>query len=125
MVNNTFLRTIFTALHDCLKLFKEQNYLLRKRHANYSFYRAVADPGFPGQGGKASTPEFWAKTYYLARFCQKLHEIERNWIWGRGEITNSYSWKYAVGKVSLQVASIYLNFVLNSTMVYDVHGLKY
>ena len=25
------------------------------------------------------TPDFEAKTYYLARFCRKLHENERNW----------------------------------------------
>ena len=39
--------------------------------------RSVADPGFP----RRRTPirEIGAKTYYLALFCRKLNENERNW----------------------------------------------
>ena len=39
-------------------------------------YLAVADPGFP-RGGGANSPG--AQTYDLAKFSQKLHEIERIW----------------------------------------------
>ena len=35
---------------------------------------AVADPGFPRGGG--ANPKGGAPTYYLANFCQKLHENE-------------------------------------------------
>ena len=38
----------------------------------------AADPGFPRR--EAPTPEFDAETKYLARFCRKPHENERNWI---------------------------------------------
>ena len=38
---------------------------------------------FPDGG---ATPNFGVKNYYLARFCQKLHESARNWTesWGLG-----------------------------------------
>ena len=38
----------------------------------------MADPGFPRWEGGDANPLVWApKTYYLAIFCQKLHENEK------------------------------------------------
>ena len=42
----------------------------------------MADPGFP-RGVGANPPE-WVPTYDLAKFSQKLYEIERIWTGGRG-----------------------------------------
>ena len=39
---------------------------------------SVADPGFP-RGGGANSPGGGAPTHNLAKFSQKLHEIERIW----------------------------------------------
>ena len=36
----------------------------------------MADPGFPRGGG--TNPKGGVPTYYLANFCQKLHENEEN-----------------------------------------------
>ena len=44
-----------------------------------SCWFAAADPGFP-QGGRQ--PQKLAPSYYLAKFCQKLHENEENWVGG-------------------------------------------
>ena len=40
----------------------------------------MADPGFPRGVGVNS--KGGCENYYLANVSQKLHEIERIWIWG-------------------------------------------
>ena len=47
-----------------------------------SYDKSVADPGFPGGGGGANSPEGRTPTYNFAKFSQKLHEIERIWTPG-------------------------------------------
>ena len=57
------------------KLRKES--IINGRATQLNPYWAVADPGFP-QGRGANSK----RSYYLAIFSQKLHEIERIWTWG-------------------------------------------
>ena len=45
-------------------------------------YKSVADPNFP-RGEGANPPGGGAPTYDCAKISQKLHGIERIWIWGR------------------------------------------
>ena len=43
---------------------------------NKLYYAIGADPGFP-IGGGANPPGGGAPTYDFAKFCEKLHEIEK------------------------------------------------
>ena len=47
----------------------------------------VADPGFP-RGGGANSPG-GAPTYEIAKFSEKLHEIERIWTPGGGRVSRA------------------------------------
>ena len=49
----------------------------RMRTVRCSSRQSVADPGFP-RGGGANSPRV-APTYEIAKFSEKLHEIERIW----------------------------------------------
>ena len=54
--------------------------------ANSGLPLAGADPGFPVGGGRQHSLGCVAPTYYFAKFCEKLHEIEKILVrgWGGG-----------------------------------------
>ena len=56
--------------------------------------KRVADPGLPRWG--SDNPWGGAKTYYLAIFCRKLHENERNWT----EMGGTPPWRPPTGSAN-------------------------